>query len=428
MSSGREKMFVKKVYIETNGCAVLRHETYKIAIAFEKNGYEETDNVYEADVVVMTGCAVIDSNEGYALESIKRINGQKKEGCPFIVSGCLPAICGEKVKQISSDITLLKYGEISELDKIFTFEISVNDVYFNCEPKRHHSFGDPVVIVQESEQQDEWLVCKVDEVCKTTTAYDQFVYSTRGRHLWREKDLFEIRVSYGCANRCSYCATKIAIGDFISVPEDKILEQVEIASKTGYKRVMLMGDEIGYWNDKGRNIVDLIAAIEKIDASIQVGIRYINPDIIVKYYQQLVPYFASGRVYYFCAAFQSGSSRILELMNRNPDILPFIECMKNIEDNHYPVMKHTQIIVGFPTETAEDAMKTLGCLQQAAFDHVTITKYCPRKGTKAYEYECLPDEVVDERLMVFEKWLSLNRNSKLYNAIKREAIKFNDQL
>lgn len=419
---------VKKVYIETNGCAVLRHETYKIAMAFEKNEYEETSDIQEANVVIMTGCAVIDSNERYALEAIKRINTQRNKYSTFIVSGCLPAICGEKVRQISSDIILLKYGEISKIDEIFSFKTSINDVYFNCEPKRHHSFGDPEIVVQESEQQDEWLVRKIDDACKNTKAYNQFVYSTRGRHLWREKDLFEIRVSYGCANRCSYCATKIAIGDFVSVPLKKILEQVELASQKGYKRIMLMGDEIGYWNDGGYNIVDLVSAIENLDASIRIGIRYISPDIIVKYYRHLEEHFASGRIYYFCSAFQSGSSRILTLMNRNPNITPFINCMKDIEDNRYPVMKHTQIIVGFPTETAEDVMDTLDCLQQAAFDHVTITKYCPRKGTKAYEYDCLTDDVVDKRVRVFENWLLINRNSKLYNAVKQEVINTHDQI
>lgn len=226
---------MKKVYIETNGCAVLRHETYKIAKSFEINGYEEIEELQDADIVIMTGCAVIDSNEDYALKSIERINNKRKTNSIFIVSGCLPAICGERVKKISAEIVLLKYCELSKMNEMFSFNTSIDDIFYNCNPKRHHSFGDPEIVVQEDEKQDEWLVRQVDATCKASTSYDQFVYSTRGRHLWREEDLFEIRVSYGCANRCSYCATKIAIGNFVSVSMEKILEQVKEASIIFFK-------------------------------------------------------------------------------------------------------------------------------------------------------------------------------------------------
>lgn len=416
-------IYMKTVYIETNGCAVLRHETYKISKAFELNEYIELENPEEADVIIMTGCAVINSTEEYALKSIKRLQNTRKEGSLFVVTGCIPAICKEKIQEISRDIVLLKYNEINILDKLCTFNRSIDTVYYNCNPKRHHSFGDPDIVINDEESLDECFAKKIDTICKSSKTYDQFMYSTRGRHLWREADLFEIRVSYGCANSCSYCATKLAIGDFISVPEEIILKQVISASEQGFKRIMLMGDEVGYWNYKGKDIVDLVSDIEKIDDSIYVGIRYINPDIIVKYYDKFKIYFENGRIYYFCAAFQSGSSRILQLMNRNPNIEPFINCMQEIERNGYPVKKHTQIIVGFPTETAEDIIDTLQCLQKASFDHVTITKYCQRPGTKAYGLELLNDDIIESRIKLFEDWLVLNRNNKLYRTVKSEVLK-----
>lgn len=411
---------MKKVYIETNGCAVLRHETYKIAKYVELNGYEEVSNPKEADYIIMTGCAVIDANEDFAIESIKRLYNENREHAKIIVAGCISTIASKRINSISNEIIQINNNDMDKFDEYFYSTEKIQSVDFNINPKRHHSFGDPLIIVDEEEDEDKAFVEKIDEITGTKKSISQFNYSTRGKHLWRELDLFEIKVASGCTGKCSYCATKLAIGDFKSVCADRIISQAIEAKKTGYKRIMLMGDEIGAWNEKGKNIIDLINDILKIDPDFKIGIRYIQPDIIVKYYDKFKELFSKGNIYYFCAAFQSGSERILKLMNRNPNIEPFIKCMEDMEKNNYPVLRHTQIIVGFPTETELDVLKTLKVLQRASFDHVTISAYSRRKGTKAYELEPLSKEVIDYRMELFNDWLKLNRNNKIYKTVRNE--------
>ena len=408
---------MKKVYIETNGCAVLRHETYKLAKYFVTNGYEEIDKPEIADLVVMTGCAVIKSNEDAAIEAIRRIAVNKKDKVPFIVTGCIPAIA-EGISSISEDIIELKNEEMNKIDEIIDASVKLEDVYYNIKPQRHHSFGDPEVIVSESEED-----CKftriIDKLCDSDKAYKQFCYSTRGHHLWREEDLFEIRVAFGCASNCSYCATRKGIGNFRSVSEEIILEQVKNAKTQGYDRIMLMGDEIGFWTDNEKNIVNLIQDIKYIHENARIGIRYIHPDIITRYYEELKEYFADGTITYFCAAFQSGSPRILEKMNRNPNINKFLECMADIKKNEYDVFVHTQVIVGFPTEDESDVFATLKALNKGKFDFVTVTKYSKRKGTPAAEFEELPMEIVDERYGLIQEWCELNRVNRIYQQVKK---------
>ena len=412
---------MKKVYIESNGCAVLRHETYKLAKYIEENGFKEIDNPKDADFIIMTGCGVLDINEDFAIESIKRLYKNNTNNATIIVSGCIPTISKEKIKKISKNIIQIRNDEMYKFDEYFYTKKRIEDVYFNINPKRHHSFGDPGVVVSQEEEDDLKFVETIDKLCNDTRATDQFIYSTRGRHLWREKDLFEIRVAYGCASKCSYCITRLAIGDFKSVPKNRIIEQVKKAKKEGYKRIMLMGDEIGAWQEGKENICDLVKAIVDIIPDVKLGIRYIHPNILVKYYEKLRPYFANGNIYYFCAAFQSGSKRILKLMDRNPDIESFIKCMEDIEKNKYPVFRHTQIIVGFPTETEYDLLKTLDALQRSSFDHVTISAYSKRKGTKASALKELPKKVIDERMEILNNWLKLNRDSRIYNKVKEEV-------
>ena len=411
---------MKKVYIETNGCAVLRHDTYKIAKYVELNNYEEVTNPIEADYIIVTGCAVINENENYAIELIKKLYNENKEHATIIVAGCISTIASERITSIANDIIQINNNNMDMFDEYFYSKVKIKNVDFNIEPKRHHSSGDPFIVIDNEEKQDKKFVERIDELTGLKNGITQFDYSTRGRHLWRESDLFEIKVASGCTGKCSYCATKLAIGDFKSICEDRIIMQAIDAKKNGYKRIMLMGDEIGAWNDNGKNIIDLINDILNIDSEFKIGIRYIQPDIIVKYYYKFKELFASGNIYYFCAAFQSGSERILKLMNRNPNIEPFIKCMEDIEKNNYPVLRHTQIIIGFPGETELDVLKTLNTLQRASFDHVTISAYSRREGTNAYRLEPLPADIVNYRMKLFEEWLKLNRNNKIYKTVRNE--------
>lgn len=414
---------MKKVYIESNGCAVLRHETYKISKYVELNNFEEISNPQEADYIIYTGCGVIESNENYAVEAIKRLYNENKDHAVIIVTGCIPTISSTKIKNISNSIIQIDNENMNKLDDYFFKKVRLNEVYYNINPKRHHSFGDPEIIVTKDEIDDLEFVKKIGKICKSDRCLEQLNYSTRGRHLWKEEDLFEIRVSYGCTGNCSYCITKKAIGKFRSVNQDFIISQAKLAKKQGYSRIILMGDEIGAWNNKGKNIVDLIEAILKVDKYFKIGIRYMQPDILVKYYDRFKPLLATGCIYYFCTALQSGSERILKLMNRNPDISKFIDCMKDIRKNKYPVFVHTQIIVGFPTENDEDVLKTMYALQQMRFDYITVSAYSKREGTKSYKLPEISKEDMEFRMSIFKNLLKLNRDSIIYTTLRDESNK-----
>lgn len=419
---------MQKVYLETNGCAVLRHETYKIAKYIRENSYEEVDNPSEADYIIITGCGVIKTNEDYILGLIKRLYEEHKDHAKIIVAGCIPTISNKLISEISSDIIQINNDKMEEFDNYFYKDKKLNDINYNINPYRHHSSGDPQLTVSQEELDDLEFVKKIDEITNSSNLEEQFRYSTRGRHLWREPDLFEIRVAYGCSSNCSYCITRKAIGNFKSVPEDIILSQAKEANKMGYNRIMLMGDEIGAWNYNGKNITDLVADILTINPNFRIGIRYVHPDIIVKYYDKFIPYFENGSIYYFCAAFQSGSSKILKLMNRNPNIEPFIKCMEDMAQKDYPVFRHTQIIVGFPYETDEDFFETIIALQRSSFDHVTISSYSKREGTKSYDFEELPSKTIEKRTKLLDDWLKLNRANKILKAAENELNGFSRKL
>ena len=253
--------------------------------------------------------------------------------------------------------------------------------------------------------------------CEETYLQNTFQYS-----IWQDYDVYQIKVGYGCPGNCSYCATKLAIGNFHSVSKSLVMHQFSEGLEAGFKKFVLMGDEVGsYGQDFGETIIDLINDMYKIEHNASISISYFHPDLLVKYYEQLRSYFASGYLNFFTSAIQTASPKLLKAMNRNPNIEPFIKCMEDININKYPVNKHTQIIIGFPGETSEDVEMTFHALMRCDFDHVSFSVFSPRNGTKAFLMEdTVPQTIKENRLSLFRTFMMNYKYAKLYKA-QRDA-------
>lgn len=406
-----------KVYIDTNGCAILRHETYRLSKYFRLNNFEEVDDVSQADIVVVTGCGVTDPHESEALELLDNIKIKMKASATVIVSGCLPKINQEQILAHVPQALLIGYDKSYEFDKIIHAEVKLDSVYYNT--------GHPYKYYFDNECFDDDpnlnLAQKIDEIYGTDIMTKQYTYSTPRHFLWKESDVFQIRVSYGCGGNCSYCATKLGIGNFKSIAPEKLYTQLREGLSEGFKRFVLVGDEIGFYGtDIGTDLATLIDEMHAIAPDIQVAIRYIYPDMLAKYYARLKKYFESGYIYYFCSAMQTASPILLKMMNRNPNIDEFVECIKDIRRNNYPVMMHTHIMVGFPSETDQDIAITLQCLMECDFDFFNINKFSMRKNTKAYKYKNLQlsEEVIQKRFDLMNAFLRISTKARLYDKAK----------
>lgn len=409
---------MNRVYIETNGCAVLRHETQRLSRFFEANGWQEVEAPRAADLAVFTGCGVIDLTELAAIDSIRGILDQSSPDTRILVSGCLPAIDPEAMQSISPRVEFLDLRDESAVDAFIGAVIPFASIVYNAEPLRHHSLGIPRHEPNPERTADERLF---DILPGDSSALAEVLsYTTKGRHLWQEEDLFEIRATWGCTCNCSFCATRLAIGGFESKPISKILSEVSDGIQRGYSKFMLMGDEVGsYGRDDGATLSDLVQAIHEqcVTASVRarLGIRYMCPDALVREYGRLRPYFASGFLYYFCAAFQSGSARVLKRMHRTPDLRPFVEILSDMNEASFPVYKHTQVMVGFPGETEGDLLATLSVLTQGKFDFVTLAEFSPRKGTQAATLsDQVSPRIKHDRFVFLTNWSEMNRSSRLY--------------
>lgn len=409
----------KTFFITSNGCAVLLHETERIRKFFKLNGWEETLTPGEASIGLITCCGVTQNEEDEALCMISSLDVKLPVDAKLIVSGCLPGFAAARIKQASKRVTMLTYQQLENLNRIIGAVVPFKEVHFNIK-----AFS---VVKEHYLDEDEQLAKAIDQWKGDSICFDEYELCTMRKYKWQNDDVYQIKVSYGCPGRCTYCATKLGIGDFRSVDKEEVLAQYKEGLDKGFRHFLLIGDEIGsYGRDFGENIVILLEEMYSLDKTAIVSIRYFHPDILVRYYDDLRKFFADGFVDYFCSAIQSASPSILKAMGRNPDLEPFIKCIEDMNVNHYPVSVHTQIIIGFPGESSDDFLLTLHALNRCNFDHININLYSPRKGTPAY---ILGDDVSQEvklfRKSIVKHNLDDSKKVKMYNAIKKTVLKNN---
>lgn len=407
----------KQVLFRTNGCAVLTHETERIAKFFRLNGWIKTDSLHNADIIVITCCGVTHNEEDEASAMISELERGRKTGSLLVVSGCLPSFAAERIQTISPDARLITKS--SDFNTLIGASVPISEVYYNA----HSEIGIDAHYT-ESMDDDEKLAMEIDRRYSSSECHHRYEFCTMRRYIWQGEAVYQIKVSQGCPGNCSYCATKLAIGNVCSEPESLVLHQFREGLDSSYKYFLLVGDEIGsYGNDFGSDIIALIDKMYAISPDVTLAIRYIHPDIFVRYYERLKPYFANGYINYFCCAIQSASPSVLKGMNRNPDIEPFVRCMEDMNRNGYRVNKHSQIIVGFPGETGDDVLHTLRCLIRCDFDHININIFSRRRGTRAYALtDTVDDSTKHERYELFREWQKQNKYAKMYSAIKKVVL------
>ncbi len=416
---------MNKVYLETNGCSVLRLDTQVYSKYFRENGWKEVSSAREADLVIFTGCAVIKKTENFAIESIKRLKEEMKDRSRLIVAGCLPAINPERLAKVFTGTSFSKENE-ALLDEIIGADKKLKDVLWTGDIIRKHSSGKPGLKYSKEQLRELKVAKSLSQKFDCLRFLEIYDYLTTGRFFWDEVDpVFEIKVADGCNYNCSYCATKNAKGDLKSIKPDKILKEYEIAVEKGHSKIVLTGDEVGdYGWNIGTSLPGLLEKLDLISKKPRIALRYVSPTSLTRDYEQLKPYFNSGRVYYFCSSFQSGSPKVLRLMERPTNIDEFLDLISEI-DNKFPrVYKHTQIIVGFPRETEEDFQMTLDALERSGFDYITVVKYSDRPHTRSIAMEGhIKPSAIEERYKRAASFITELRRRKLEKLFFQEIIR-----
>ena len=370
-----------KVYIETYGCQMNLADTEIVLGILQTYGYGVTKDPHNADVVLLNTCSIRENAEQRIYGRLGNIKTLKKEN-PNLVIGIL----GCMAERLRKDL----------IDEKKMVDVVVGPDEYRRLPELINTAigGEKGIGVRLS---------------KTETYDDIIPYREDGLTAY-------ISVMRGCDKFCTFCVVPFTRGRERSRILQSVVEEIEQLSQRGFKEVTLLGQNVNSYVDGSNDFADLLAACAEVDRTIRIRFTTSHPqDISDKLLYTIASH--PNICNYIHLPVQSGSNRILKLMNRTYTIEHYLNLIEKARKIIPGVSFSTDIIAGFPTETYEDHVMTLDILREVKYDGAYMFKYSPREKTKAFEMgDDIPDEVKTKRLQEIievQQQVSFEINQKL---------------
>ena len=356
---------MKKYLVMTMGCQLNENDSEKICGMIEELGYEKTENLEECDLVVFNTCCVRENAEERLFGKIGELkNIKEKRGTIIAIGGCMTQQkhIQEKIKQsyqyvdlVFGTHTLNKFRE--DLRKVEKENRKIRDVI---------DIDGEVI---------EGLPIKRSNKYKAS-----------------------VTIMYGCNNFCTYCIVPYVRGRERSRKKEDILKEIQKLTKDGYKEITLLGQNVNSYNGgddyKFSNLLYDVCKIEGIDR-----VRFISPhpkDFTDDVIKAIKDNKKISRIVHL--PLQSGSSNILNKMNRKYTKEQYIKLAEKMKKEIPEILFSTDIIVGFPEETEEDFEDTLDVVRKINYEQIYMFIYSRRVGTVADKMENqIPEEIKHKR-------------------------------
>lgn len=376
----------RKVYIETYGCQMNVADSEVVVSVLQDNGYRATTTLNEADLILINTCSIRDNAEQRVwgrLDLFRNIK-RRKPGVLVGVIGCM----AERLKE-----------QLLETDKMVDIVVGP-DAYRDLPRLVGEAFeghqGVNVLLSREETYGD------ISPVRMDRNGVSSFVSIMRG-----------------CNNMCSYCVVPYTRGAERSRDPETILREVNELLDAGYREVTLLGQNVdSYLYKNGSNELQfhkLLEMVASLNPLLRVRFSTSHPkDINDDLLKTMAEYDNICKHIHLPA--QSGSSRILELMNRKYDREWYMNRIDAIRKIVPDCSVSTDIITGFSSEKEEDHLQTLSLMEWAGYDFAYMFKYSERPGTRAARHN--PDDVPDEI-----KTRRLNEIIKLQSRLSLESKK-----
>jgi tRNA-2-methylthio-N6-dimethylallyladenosine synthase len=360
---------MEKVFIKTFGCQMNEYDSERMAsIISEDAGFETAADEAGADVIILNTCSVRKHAEERAMSYIGRHIKNKK----VIVAGCMAQSMKKELKQqfpkLHAIVGTFKFGEIGEI-------IRKGGIH---------------------------------------TEEAKGVYSVDVRR--GKKVRAFIAIMQGCDNFCSYCIVPFVRGREKSRTAVEIKKEITGLAKGGCKEITLLGQNVNSYNDNGMNFPALLRELVNVEGIERIRFMTSHPKDLT---DELIDTVASHEKLckHFHLPVQSGSDRVLELMNRKYTSAEYREKIYKIRKKIHDVSITTDVLAGFPGETEADFMETADLVRDLRFDDAYIFKYSVRPGTKA---ESMGDDVPEKEklrrlnyILDLQKKISEDINNKL---------------
>ncbi len=305
---------------------------------FLMNGYRVVSEIDDSDTILVNTCCVT-AEKIAASEAALDFARTKGRGKRIVLFGCMAGLPLPGLKR--EELIRIGPKDLGELDFHFPHLKSVQDIFVNRLSRDLYKPGQGL----------------------------------------GHGDYF-IMIAQGCSNRCSYCNIKRSKGEVKSEPAGDILPQIRNGLSAGVQEFALLADDCAsYGDDMGTDLVKLIEELFAAGPDFKLKLGYVYPQYVLNRFNGMESIFGTGRIRYVNIPVQSGSQRILGLMNRPYSIDRVKGAVQKLRRVAPLTTFCTHIMINFPTESHEDFLMSLAVAD--GFDEVLFLHYSDNQGTAA---------------------------------------------
>tara|TARA_Y100001970_G_scaffold290672_1_gene425265 strand:+ start:634 stop:1962 length:1329 start_codon:yes stop_codon:yes gene_type:complete len=370
---------MKKVFIKTFGCQMNEYDSKRIYDSVSKIGYYKSEDQNNVDCYILNTCHIRDKAKEKVFHEIGRVKQiyREKNKPIVVVAGCVAQAENQEVINRDPYIDIVigpqSYHKINDLLKNHIEEKKIEETEFDSVSK--FKYFD-----------------QIENKNNNVSAY--------------------LTIQEGCDKFCHFCVVPYTRGPEYSRPFNQIIHEAEQLIKNGVKEITLLGQNVNAYNFKENGkeyrISDLINYLNKLNEIKRIRYTTSHPkdmtDDLIECYKntkKLMPFVH--------LPIQSGSDRILKLMNRKHKVQDYLDVYYKIKKLNPEVEFSSDFIIGYPGETEKDFSATLELLKKIRFINSFSFIFSPRPGTTAAKLETIDYEIAKKRLILIQKKLFNNQ-------------------
>ena len=366
----------QKIFIKTFGCQMNEYDSNRIYDSVKKIGYEKTENYEEANFYLLNTCHIRDKAKEkvyHEIGRVKKIFRSKKKPL-VIIAGCVAQAENQEMLKREPYIDLV------------------------IGPQAYHKINDTILNFKEKKK-------KLEET--EFDAISKFKYFNKIKNDSGKISSF-LTIQEGCDKFCHFCVVPYTRGPEYSRPFKQILDEVKYLADTGTQEIILLGQNVNAYNNEKYRLSNLIFEIEKFPEIKRIRYTTSHPkdmsDDLIEVYKnskKLMPLVH--------LPVQSGSNKVLDLMNRKHTISDYYKIFDQLKEINPSIQFSSDFIVGYPGEEDEDFNDTFELIKKIKFINSYSFIFSPRPGTVAADLNLIDKKISMERLEKIQSQLYDNQ-------------------
>ena len=366
----------QKIFIKTFGCQMNEYDSNRIYDSVKKIGYEKTENYEEANCYLLNTCHIRDKAKEkvyHEIGRVKKIFRSKKKPL-VIIAGCVAQAENQEMLKREPYIDLV------------------------IGPQAYHKINDTILNYKEKKK-------KLEET--EFDAISKFKYFNKIKNNSGKISSF-LTIQEGCDKFCHFCVVPYTRGPEYSRPFKQILDEVKYLADTGTQEIILLGQNVNAYNNEKYRLSNLILEIEKFSEIKRIRYTTSHPkdmsDDLIEVYKnskKLMPLVH--------LPVQSGSNKVLDLMNRKHTISDYYKIFDQLKEINPSIQFSSDFIIGYPGEEDEDFKATFELIKKIKFINSYSFIFSPRPGTVAADLNLIDKKISMERLEKIQSQLYDNQ-------------------